>query len=180
MCDTLFFSEQADAAVIRVHNSNKAIAITCDCNPIYCNSDPKLGAAIGVAESWRNLIATGADPIAITDNLNFGNPEKEEIMFQIKEAINGIRTACKALNYPVVSGNVSLYNETNQKSIFPTPVIGGVGLIKDLSKATSMKINKNDSIFLVGECKGHLELSEYNRACNNNEGKPPELDLKKN
>ncbi len=179
MCDTLFFSEQADAAVIRVHNSNKAIAITCDCNPIYCNSDPKLGAAIGVAESWRNLIATGADPIAITDNLNFGNPEKEEIMFQIKEAINGIGIACKALNYPVVSGNVSLYNETNQKSIFPTPVIGGVGLIKDLSKATSMKINKNDSIFLVGECKGHLELSEYNRACNNNEGKPPELDLKK-
>ncbi len=179
MCDTIFSSEQADAAVMRIHNSNKAIAITCDCNPIYCNSNPKLGAAIGVAESWRNLIATGANPIAITDNLNFGNPEKKEIMYQIKEAIQGIKSACKTLTYPVVSGNVSLYNETNQKSIFPTPVIGGVGLIKDLSKAKSMKINDKDSIFLVGEYKGHMELSEFNRVCNNNNGEPPSLDLKK-
>ena len=100
-------------------------------------------------------------------------------MFQIKEAIEGIGIASKALNYPVVSGNVSLYNETNQKSILPTPVIGGVGLIKNFLKATSMQINKNDSIFLVGEYLGHMQLSEYNRACNNNEGSPPKLDLKR-
>ena len=179
MCDTIFSSEQADAAIIRIHKSNKAIAITCDCNPIYCNSNPKLGAAIGVAESWRNLIASGAEPIAITDNLNFGNPEKKEIMYQIKEAIEGIKNACMALNYPVVSGNVSLYNETNQKSILPTPVIGGIGLIKDLSRSTGMKMNKNDSIYLVGEHLGHLELSEFNRVCNNNQGDPPSLNLKK-
>ena len=141
MCDTYFSSEQSDSAVIRVHNSTKAIAVTCDCNPIYCNSNPKLGAEIGVAESWRNLIASGADPIAITDNLNFGNPEKKEIMYQIKEAIKGIKTACEALNYPVVSGNVSLYNETKNKSIFPTPVIGGVGVIKNISQSKGLRMN---------------------------------------
>ncbi len=179
MCDTIFSSEESDAAVVRVHNSNKAIAITCDCNPIFCNSNPKLGAAIGVAESWRNLISSGAEPIAITDNLNFGNPEKEEIMYQIKEAIEGIKMACEVLKYPVVSGNVSLYNETNKKSIIPTPVIGGVGLIKKLSHAKGFKMNFGDKIFLVGESLGHLELSELNRICNKNTGKPPPLDLKK-
>ena len=132
MGDTIFSSQMADAAVIRIHNTQKAISVTSDCNPIYCKSDPKLGAEIAVAESWRNLIATGAEPVAVTDNLNFGNPEKKEIMYEIKEAIKGIKIACNELNYPVVSGNVSLYNETNGKSIFPTPVIGGVGLIQNL------------------------------------------------
>ena len=178
MCDTYFSSEQSDSAVIRVHNSTKAIAVTCDCNPIYCNSDPKLGAEIGVAESWRNLIASGADPIAITDNLNFGNPEKKEIMYQIKEAIKGIKTACEALNYPVVSGNVSLYNETKNKSIFPTPVIGGVGVIKNISRSKGLRMNEGDKIFIVGNSHGHLELSEFNRICNKNYGSPPPLDLK--
>ena len=134
MGDTIFSSEMADAAVIRIHNTSKAISITSDCNPIYCKSDPKRGAEIAVAESWRNLIASGAEPIAITDNLNFGNPEKKEVMYEIKEAIKGIKKACNELDYPVVSGNVSLYNETNGKSIYPTPVIGGVGLIKKLNQ----------------------------------------------
>ena len=177
MCDTYFSSEQSDSAVIRIHNSNKAIAVTCDCNPIYCNSEPMLGAQIGVAESWRNLIASGADPIAITDNLNFGNPEKEEIMYQIKEAIKGIKIACESLNYPVVSGNVSLYNETKNKSIFPTPVIGGVGLIKNISQSKGLKMKDGDNIFIVGNSFGHLELSEFNRICNKNHGRPPPLDL---
>ena len=179
MCDTILSSEQGDAAVVRVHNSNKAISITCDCNPVFCKSDPLLGAAIGVAESWRNLIASGAEPIAITDNLNFGNPEKKEIMYQIKQSIKGIKIACEALNYPVVSGNVSLYNETKKKSIFPTPVIGGVGLIKNINHAKGFRINEGDKIYLVGESSGHLELSEYNRMCNNFDGCPPSLNLKK-
>ena len=178
MCDTYLSSEQSDSAVIRIHNSNKAIAVTCDCNPIYCNSDPRLGAEIAVAESWRNLIASGADPIAITDNLNFGNPEKKEIMYQIKEAIEGIKTACETLNYPVVSGNVSLYNETKNKSIFPTPVVGGVGVIKEISQSKGLKMNEGDKIFVLGNTLGHLELSEFNRICNKNYGFPPPLNLK--
>ena len=178
MCDTYLSSEQSDSAVIRIHNSNKAIAVTCDCNPVYCNSNPRLGAEIAVAESWRNLIASGADPIAITDNLNFGNPEKKEIMYQIKEAIKGIKTACETLNYPVVSGNVSLYNETKNKSIFPTPVIGGVGIIKEISQSKGLRMNEGDKIFLVGNTHGHLELSEFNRICNKNYGFPPPLNLK--
>ncbi len=178
MCDTYLSSEQSDSAVIRIHNSNKAIAVTCDCNPVYCNSNPRLGAEIAVAESWRNLIAAGADPIAITDNLNFGNPEKKEIMYQIKEAIKGIKTACETLNYPVVSGNVSLYNETKNKSIFPTPVIGGVGIIKEISQSKGLRMNEGDKIFLVGNTHGHLELSEFNRICNKNYGFPPPLNLK--
>ncbi len=179
MCDTIFSSEQSDSAVVRVHNSNKAIAMTCDCNPVFCMSDPKLGAAIGVAESWRNLISSGADPIAITDNLNFGNPEKKEIMYQIKESIKGIKMACEALNYPVVSGNVSLYNETKNKPILPTPVIGGVGLINKISHAKGFRMNDGDKVFLVGECFGHLELSEFNKICNKNYGSPPPLNLKR-
>ncbi len=177
MGDTVLSSEQGDAAVIRIHGTNKAISITCDCNPIYCYSDPKLGAAIGVAESWRNLISSGAEPLAITDNLNFGNPEKKEIMHEIKEAISGIKLACKKLNYPVVSGNVSLYNETKNQSIFPTPVIGGVGLINDLSYVKGFNMNTNDKIYLIGDSKGHLELSEYNRICQNYDGSPPKLDF---
>ena len=179
MGDTLLSSEESDAAVVRIHKTKKAIAITCDCNPVFCNSDAKTGAAIGVAESWRNLIASGAEPVAITDNLNFGNPEKKDVMYQIKQSIEGIKIACKTLKFPVVSGNVSLYNETNKKSIFPTPVIGGVGLIRNISNIKGLKINFGDRIFMIGDCKGHLELSEYYRICGNNEGLPPTLDLKK-
>ena len=166
MGDTILSSEKSDAAVIRVHGTQKAVAITCDCNPIYCKSNPKIGAEIAVAESWRNLISTGASPIAITDNLNFGNPEKKEIMHEIKQAIKGIKNACEKLDYPVVSGNVSLYNETNKISIMPTPVIGGVGLIEKLENAKGFKMKENANIFLVGKTKGHLELSLFHQMYN--------------
>ena len=177
MGDTIFSSEMADAAVIRIHNTSKAISITSDCNPIYCKSDPKRGAEIAVAESWRNLIASGAEPIAITDNLNFGNPEKKEVMYEIKEAIKGIKKACNELDYPVVSGNVSLYNETNGKSIYPTPVIGGVGLIKKLNQVKGFKITDNSHIYVIGKTKGHLELSLLNQQLKIFGGKPPKVDF---
>ena len=179
MGDTILSSEKSDAAVIRVHGTQKAVAITCDCNPIYCKSNPKIGAEIAVAESWRNLISTGASPIAITDNLNFGNPEKKEIMHEIKQAIKGIKNACEKLDYPVVSGNVSLYNETNKISIMPTPVIGGVGLIEKLENAKGFKMKENANIFLVGKTKGHLELSLFHQMYNVSQGTPPKVDFKK-
>ena len=173
MGDTIFSSEQSDAAVIRVHKKNKAVGITSDCNPIYCYSDPKLGAEIAVAESWRNLISSGARPLAITDNLNFGNPEKKEIMYEIRQAIKGIKNACQYLNYPVVSGNVSLYNETNGKSIMPTPVIGGVGLIEDLNYIKGLKATEGADVFLIGGTSGHLELSVFYQINNIKNGSPP-------
>ncbi len=178
MCDTIHSSEESDAAVIRIHNTNKAIGITCDCNPIFCKSDPKLGAEISVAESWRNLIASGANPIAITDNLNFGNPEKKEVMYEIKEAIKGIKNACTKLNYPVVSGNVSLYNETNSNSILPTPVIGGVGLIEKISYVKSLKMKKGAKVFVIGKTSGHLELSIFYQINNLMHGSPPKINFK--
>ena len=177
MGDTIFSSEMADAAVIRIHKTEKAISLTSDCNPIYCKSDPKLGAEIAVAESWRNLISTGAEPIAITDNLNFGNPEKKEIMYEIKEALSGIKKACLKLNYPVVSGNVSLYNETNGQSIYPTPVIGGVGLIKKLKYAKGFKIEDNSNIYLIGKTSGHLESSLFYEHLKIFGGKPPKVNF---
>ncbi len=177
MGDTVASSEKADAAIVRVHGTNKAIAITSDCNPIYCKADPKLGSKIAVAESWRNLVSCGATPLAITDNLNFGNPEKPEIMFEIKKSIEGIKEACEILNYPVVSGNVSLYNETKKKSIYPTPVIGGVGLIEDLKFSKDFKVKKDAEIFLIGKTRGNLELSIYNQMINNLDGTPPKLEL---
>ncbi len=179
MGDTILSSEKSDAAVIRIHGTQKAVAITCDCNPIYCNSNPKIGAEIAVAESWRNLISSGASPIAITDNLNFGNPEKKEIMHEIKQAIQGIKNACEKLKYPVVSGNVSLYNETNKNSIMPTPVIGGVGLIKRLENVKGFKMKENANIFLVGKTKGHLELSLFHQIHKLDDGDPPKVDFKK-
>ncbi|OUX42863.1 phosphoribosylformylglycinamidine synthase II [bacterium TMED277] len=177
MGDTIYTSEKADAAIVRVHNTNKAIGITSDCNPIYCNSNPKIGAEISVAESWRNLISCGANPIAITDNLNFGNPEKHEIMYEIKQALLGIKNACIKLNYPVVSGNVSLYNETKGKAIMPTPVIGGVGLIEDLKYIKGFKMQEKANIYLVGKTKGHLELSVFNQINGIDEGEPPDINL---
>jgi phosphoribosylformylglycinamidine synthase len=118
-----------DAAVVRIHGSGRALAATVDCTPRYCLADPKAGGAQAVAEAWRNLTAVGARPLAVTDNLNFGNPERPEIMGQLVGAIEGMGAACRALDFPVVSGNVSLYNETNGQAILPTPVIGGVGLL---------------------------------------------------
>src|SRR5262249_56318824 len=126
-----------DAAVVRVHGTNKGLALTCDVTPRYVSADPVMGTKQAVAESWRNLIAVGADPLAITDNMNFGNPERPEIMGQFVGAIAGMKEACEVLKYPVVSGNVSLYNETNGQAIPPTPAIGGGGLLPNPAPTAS-------------------------------------------
>ena len=133
MCDTAQRSG-SDAAIIRIHKKNKAIAVSVDSSANYCKSHPITGGKQIVCENWRNIISVGARPLAITNCLNFGNPENSEVMGEFAECLDGIKKACEFLNYPVVSGNVSFYNGTNKKNIFPTPVIGGVGLIKKLSK----------------------------------------------
>jgi phosphoribosylformylglycinamidine synthase subunit PurL len=168
-----------DAAVVRIPGKKKALALVTDCTPRYCAADPKRGGAQAVAETWRNLTAVGATPIAITDNMNFGNPERPEIMGQLALAIEGMREACLALDYPVVSGNVSLYNETNGSAILPTPVIGGVGLIEDAAKTVSLAFKApGETILLIGETKGHLGSSLYLREiAGSEEGAPPPIDL---
>ncbi len=167
-----------DAAVIRI-NEGKALALATDCTPRYCRADPVRGGAQAVAESWRNLTAVGADPLALTDNMNFGNPERPEIMGQFVGVTEGIREACLALDYPVVSGNVSLYNETSGNAILPTPVIGGIGLIADARQATDLALKHDgDSLILIGETRGQLGSSLYLREIEGREaGQPPPVDL---
>lgn len=180
MADTMDSSQSGgDAAIIRIHGTNKAIAVTTDCTPRYCYADPYEGGKQVVAESWRNLTAVGADPIAITDCLNFGNPERPEIMGQFVGCIEGMNEACHAFEYPVVSGNVSLYNETNGVAIPPTPAIGGVGLIPDLSLIKTLKGAKaGDTLILIGDTDGWLGSSIYLRALMRREdGAPPPVDL---
>src|SRR3546814_1333342 len=133
-----------DAAVVRVQDTQKALAMSSDCTPRYCVADPKAGGMQAVAESWRNLTAVGAQPLAVTDNMNFGNPQRPDIMGQFVGCIEGMREACLALDYPVVSGNVSLYNETNGRGILPTPVIGGVGLLADVATACSIAFKRSE------------------------------------
>ena len=168
-----------DAAVVRLHGSNRGLAMTSDCTPRYCLADPERGGAQAVAESWRNLTATGAKPLAITDNMNFGNPERPNIMGQFVGCIDGMRAACEALDYPVVSGNVSLYNETNGQAILPTPVIGAVGLIENLDHmATPSFKNDGEAIVLIGETTGNLGSTLYLRDIENRQdGAPPSIDL---
>ena len=168
-----------DAAVVRVHGSRKALALTTDCTPRYCAADPELGGAQAVAETWRNLTAVGARPLAITDCMNFGNPERPEIMGQFVGCIEGMRAACLALDYPVVSGNVSLYNETNGKGVQPTPAIGGVGLLDDLSQMATMAPKAaGERLVLIGSTAGHLGQSLYLREIlGREEGPPPPIDL---
>jgi phosphoribosylformylglycinamidine synthase II len=168
-----------DAAVVRVAANGKALALATDCTPRYCRADPVRGAAQAVAESWRNLTAVGAEPLAITDNMNFGNPERSEIMGQFVGAIEGMREACQALAYPVVSGNVSLYNETSGRAILPTPVIGGVGLLADARGAVDLALKHDgDALILIGETRGHLGSSLYLREIEGREdGASPPVDL---
>ncbi len=168
-----------DAAVVRLPGGRKALALVTDCTPRYCHADPRRGGAQAVAESWRNLTAVGATPIAITNNMNFGNPERPEIMGQFVGCIEGMREACLALDYPVVSGNVSLYNETNGSGILPTPVVGGVGLIDDAAKSVTLVFKRpEEAILLVGETKGHLGGSLYLReVLGREDGAPPPVDL---
>jgi phosphoribosylformylglycinamidine synthase len=180
MADTLEDSATgADAGVVRVHGTRKAIAATSDCTPRYVQADPYEGGKQAVAESWRNLTAVGADPIAITDNLNFGNPERPEIMGQIVRAIDGMAEACRVLDFPVVSGNVSLYNETSGAAIPPTPTVGGVGLIPDYGqRADFAGLEAGMSLVLVGETRGELGASMYLReVLGREDGAPPPVDL---
>jgi phosphoribosylformylglycinamidine synthase subunit PurL len=168
-----------DAAVVRINEGPKALALTADVTPRYCEADPLEGGKQAVAEAWRNLNAVGARPLALTDNLNFGNPERPETMGQFVGCVRGIGAACRALDFPVVSGNVSLYNETNGRAILPTPTIGGVGLIDEFT--TSMTIafkSGSETILLVGETEGWLGRSLYLRdLCGREEGAPPPVDL---
>ncbi len=169
----------SDAAIIRIHNKDKAIAVTVDSSANYCNSQPKSGGKQIVCENWRNLISVGAKPLAITNCLNFGNPENEEIMGEFTECLEGIKEACEFLNYPVVSGNVSFYNGTNKKNIYPTPVIGGVGIINKLSNPISHKL-KNDKSFLllIGKTFGHIEQSCFLKEnFSITDGSPPEINF---
>jgi phosphoribosylformylglycinamidine synthase len=168
-----------DAAVVRVRDTNKALAMVVDCSPRYCAADPVEGGKQAVAETWRNLCAVGAKPLAITDNMNFGNPEKPRIMGQFIGAVQGIKEACLALDYPVVSGNCSLYNETSGNPILPAPVIGGVGLLDDVTKATSIAFkNEGDSVYVIGASAGHVGQSLYLREIHGREeGTVPPVDL---
>jgi len=178
MCDTVQKSG-SDAAIIRIHNTDKAIAVSVDSSANYCKSHPITGGKQIVCENWRNLVSVGAKPLAITNCLNFGNPENQEIMGEFAECLEGIKEACEFLNYPVVSGNVSFYNGTNKKNIYPTPVIGGVGLIKKLSVPISHIFKKNKSnLVMIGKTFGHIEQSCFLKEnFSINEGLPPEINL---
>ncbi len=168
-----------NAGVVRVHGTKKGIALTCDVTPRYVTADPVMGTKQAVVETWRNLVAVGADPLAITDNLNFANPERPEVMGQFVGAIKGMAEACRALDYPVVSGNVSLYNETNGVGIPPTPAIGGVGLIPDVSKMAGIALKQEgDLLIVIGRERGHLGQSLYQEIIAGKlEGAPPPIDL---
>lgn len=169
----------SDAAVVAIRGTRKALAMTTDCNGRYVYLDPFTGGAIAVAEAARNVVCSGAEPLAITDNLNFGSPEKPEIFWQFEKAADGISEACRQLNTPVIGGNVSLYNETKGEAIYPTPTIGMIGLIKDVEHITTQDFKKEgDSIILIGETKAEIGGSEYQKLrIGKIEGRPPQLDL---
>lgn len=175
----------ADAAVIRVEGTELGLALTTDCTPRYCQADPYMGGAHAVVEAWRNITAVGARPLAVTDNLNFANPEKPEIMGQLAEAVKGMGEACRTLDFPVVSGNVSLYNETRREngetvSILPSPVIGGIGVIDDVSQTVGLGMIPGLDVVLIGETKGNLGQSLWLREILGREaGQPPELNLER-
>ena len=168
-----------NAAVVRIHGKNKAVALTVDSSAHYCLAHPTTGGKQVVCETWRNLISVGSKPMAITNCLNFGNPEKDIIMGQFVECVDGISQACKYLDFPVVSGNVSFYNETQKNAISPTPTIGGVGLITDINNMITKDFKKIDScIYVVGKTFGHLYQSEFFREVMGiKDGPPPEINL---
>ncbi|WP_119168793.1 phosphoribosylformylglycinamidine synthase subunit PurL [Algihabitans albus] len=168
-----------DAGVVRIADGPKGLAATTDCTPRYCLADPKAGGAQAVAEAWRNLTAVGAVPLAVTNNLNFGNPEKPRIMGQIVGCVEGMGEACEALDTPVVSGNVSLYNETDGQAILPTPVIGGIGLVPDVTQIPGIGFAaESEEILVIGWTHGHLGQSLYLRELFGREdGAPPPVDL---
>jgi len=172
-----------DAAVVRVHGTNKGIAISTDCTPRYCFADPVEGGKQAIAECWRNITAVGANPLAVTNCLNFANPQRPEIMGQLVGCLEGMGDACRALDFPIVSGNVSLYNESKAtgggSAILPTPAIGGIGLLADWSKSCTIAFKgTGDIILAVGAWQGHLGQSIWLRECHGREdGPPPPVDL---
>ena len=178
MCDTVQKSG-GDSAVVRIHNKDKAIAISVDSSANYCKAEPKSGGKQIVCENWRNLISVGAKPLAITNCLNFGNPEKPKVMGEFVECVDGIKEACEFLNFPVVSGNVSFYNETKSKSIFPTPVIGGIGVIDNLKRIVDIKTKKpGNLIIVIGKTIGHIDQSAFlQENFSIFDGPPPEINL---
>ncbi|MFI4988642.1 MAG: AIR synthase-related protein, partial [Alphaproteobacteria bacterium] len=178
MADTVI-RPGGDAGLVRVHGTRKALALTTDCTPRYCAADPVEGGRQAVAEAYRNITATGATPLAVTDNLNFGNPERREVMGQFAGCIEGMAAACTALDFPVVSGNVSFYNETSGESILPTPVIGGVGLMRDHWNAVRIAFPAaGQAVVLIGGTAGWLGASIYLREIlGREEGAPPPVDL---
>ncbi len=184
MGNTSIRPQDGDAALVRVPKaptgtSHKGLAITSDCTPRYVQAHPETGGRQAVAEAWRNITATGALPLAVTDNMNFGNPQKPEIMGQFAGAIIGMAEACTALEFPVVSGNVSLYNETEGRPILPTPTIGAVGVIEDITHAVGSRLTQAGlAILLIGETRGWLGQSLYLRELHRREeGAPPPVDL---
>ncbi|MBM7700010.1 phosphoribosylformylglycinamidine synthase subunit PurL [Kurthia huakuii] len=170
----------SDAAVIRVRGTNKGLAMTTDCNSRYIYLDPEVGGKIAVAEAARNIIASGGQPLAITDCLNFGNPEKPEIFWQIEKSADGISDACRVLNAPVIGGNVSLYNERSSEAIYPTPTIGMVGLVEDLAHVTTQEAKQaGDVIYVIGETATEFGGSELQKLTNGGKvfGLAPAIDL---
>ncbi len=168
----------ADAAIVRIEGHSLGLALTTDCTPRYCAADAWAGGMQAVAEAWRNITATGATPLAITDNMNFGNPEDPAVMGQFADAIGGMAAACTALDFPVVSGNVSLYNETDGAAILPTPAIGGLGVIADAARAVGLALQAGLHLVLVGRTAGWLGQSLWLReAAGREAGPPPPVDL---
>ena len=179
MADTVTLPGAGDAAVVRVHGSRRGLALTTDCTPRYCEADPYQGGMQAVAEAWRNLTAVGARPLAVTNCLNFGNPERPRIMGQLVGCIEGMAKACTALDFPVVSGNVSLYNETDGRAILPTPNVGGVGLVDDLERRVGLRFTEAGlPLVLVGEGQGWLGGSLlWQQVLGRDDGAPPPVRL---
>jgi phosphoribosylformylglycinamidine synthase II len=168
----------SDAGVVRIHGTNKGLAVTADVTPRYCQADPFEGGKQAIVEAWRNLTATGADPLAVTDCLNFGNPERPDIMGEFVGCIQGMAQACRALAFPVVSGNVSLYNETNGIAIPPTPGIGAIGLIPDLSAQATIALKPDQTVLMLGAVEGHLGQSIYQKLfAGGFDGAPPMVNI---
>jgi phosphoribosylformylglycinamidine synthase len=169
----------SDAAVFRVREANKILAATSDCNSLYCRLDPREGGRIAVAEAARNLTCSGATPLAVTDNLNFGNPYKPEIFWQLREAVEGVAETCRAFGTPVVGGNVSLYNESPAGAVDPTPTVAMVGLISDEAHITTQFFKAaGDAIILAGEVGDEMGGTHFLKVCHGRkEGRPPGLDI---
>jgi phosphoribosylformylglycinamidine synthase II len=168
----------ADAAVLRIRGTRRGIALTTDCNARYCSLDPHLGGMLAIAEAARNLACVGAEPVAVTDCLNFGNPERPEIYYQLREAVRGLADACTALGIPVVSGNVSLYNDGIAGAILPTPMVGMAGVLDDIDQHTGMAFPAEATLLLLGSMAATTGASTYLATVHGREaGAPPPLDL---